>query len=119
MDQMKLDYFVSRYADFDEDALAELQSRADTLAEEAAAALDIVLAKRGIDKALLVQRAMENEESPPPEPKRSKGLMAAQLFAVAVIIVFSKALAEILPHWVSLIVVLGFLGYWAFRWFRK
>lgn len=122
MDKDKLDYFVARYGEFDEDALAELQIRIDTLAEEAAAALDIVLVRRGIDRTSLVQRAKESEAPMRSVPKRNAKLMAAQLAAVSVVVVLSKALAEILPRWVGLIVLLGcigLLGYWIFRWFRK
>jgi hypothetical protein len=122
MDKNKLDYFVARYGELDEDALAELQIRIDTLAEEAAAALDIVLAKRGIDRTLLVQLAKESEVPLRSEPKRNAKLMAAQLAAVSVVVVLSKALAEILPRWVGLIVLLGgigLLGSWIFRWFGK
>lgn len=122
MDNTKLDYFVARYATFDEDALAELQIKIDTLAEEAVAALDIVLTKRGIDRTLMVQRAKENEKPTPSEPKGRKGQMVAQLIGVSVVVVFSKALAEILPRWVGLIVLLGCLGfggYLIFRWFTR
>jgi hypothetical protein len=91
-----------------------------TLAEDAAAALAIVLAKRDIDRTLLIQGPKENEDPPPRlEPKRSMRLMAAQLVGAAVIIVFAKVVAQNTPHWVGLVVVLGFLGYWLYRWFRK
>jgi hypothetical protein len=120
MDKSKLDFFVSRYSEFDEDALAEVCGKADTLAEEAAAALAAVLAKRGIDRTLLIQRAKENEDPPLRlEPKRNMRLMAAQLVGAAVIIVFAKVVAQNTPNWVGLLVVLGFLGYWLYRWFGK
>ena len=123
MDKAKLEYFVSRYSELDEDDLAEVHSRADTLAEEASAALETVLAQRGIDRTLLVKLAKENEEPPPSlEPKRSKWLMAAQLGGAAFIIGFSSALAKATPRWVGLLIVLGYLVYgvyWVFRWFSK
>ena len=124
MDKTKLDYFVSRYSEFDEDALAEVCSRTDTLAEEAAVALATVLAKRGIDRTLLIQRAKENEDPLPRlEPKRSMRLMAAQLVGAAVVMVFANVVAQNTPNWVGLVVVLvvvlGFLGYWLYRWFGK
>lgn len=120
MDKAKLDFFVSRYSEFDEDALAEVCSKADTLAEEAAAALATVLAKRGIDRTQLIQRAKENEDPPRRlEPKRSMRLMGAQLVGAAIVIVFAKVVAQNTPNWVGVVVVLGFLGYWLYRWFRK
>jgi len=120
MDKTKLDFFVSHYSEFDEDALAEVCSKADTLAEEAATALDSVLAKRGIDRMLLIQRAKENEDPAPRlKPKRSMRLMAAQLVGAAVIIVFAKVVAQNTPNWVGLLVVLGLLSYWLYRWFGK
>lgn len=120
MDKTKLDFFVSRYSEFDEDALAEVCSKADTLAEEAAAALATVLAKRGIDRTQLIQKTKENEDPPPRlEPKRSMRLMAAQLVGAVVIIVFAKVVAQNTPNWIGLLVVLGFLGYWLYRWFGK
>lgn len=50
MDQSKLSYFTSRYSALDPDELGELVERRADLADEAIAALDQVLAQRGLSQ---------------------------------------------------------------------
>lgn len=50
MDQSKLSYFTSRYSALDRDELGDLVERRGDLADEAIAALDQVLAQRGLSQ---------------------------------------------------------------------
>ena len=50
MDQSKLSYFTSRYSALDRDELGDLVERRADLADEAIAALDHVLAQRGLSQ---------------------------------------------------------------------
>lgn len=50
MDQSKLSYFTSRYSALDRDELGDLVERRADLADEAIAALDYVLAQRGLSQ---------------------------------------------------------------------
>ena len=50
MDQSKLSYFISRYSALDRDELGDLVERRADLADEAVAALDQVLAQRGLSQ---------------------------------------------------------------------
>ena len=63
MDQSKLSYFTSRYSLLDRHELGDLVERRADLADEAIAALDNVLAKRGLS---------QTDVYTPPEPLRLK-----------------------------------------------
>jgi hypothetical protein len=53
MDSEKLSFFQARFSSFDTDALAELNERRESLAEEACAALDQVLSDKGLSATML------------------------------------------------------------------
>ena len=69
MDTAKFDYFVAKYRATDTDQVLELGARADSLAEEAAAALRQVAAERGL--ALSEAKEGATPTSPALSPKQA------------------------------------------------
>ncbi len=79
LDLDQVTYFRARYSRLDEEELTELAGRRDTLADEAAAALDDVLRTRGISVA-----AIAAANTPPPEtPVEQQITLAKDLWAGA------------------------------------
>jgi hypothetical protein len=74
MDPEKLSYFRVRFADFDADALAELNERRDTLAEEACVALDQVLSDKGLSAKMLSRYSTAKPALPASVLRRSDWL---------------------------------------------
>lgn len=119
MHDAKVSEFVAHYRRLSDEELIDLSARRDSMVPEAVAALDNVLTERHIDKQVLSTRRQEVLEERKPKPKPRIGLIAIQLLIVAVVMGFSSTLAQLIPHWLGLLIVLGFAFYWAFRWFRS
>lgn len=88
MDQSKLSYFTSRYSALDRDELGDLVERRADLADEAIAALDQVLAQRGLS---------QTDVFTPPAPVPPK--TAEQ--ETAEVIKETKLAIELLRSWVA------------------
>ena len=110
MDADKLHFFRTRYAGFDADALAELNERRESLAEEACAALDQILSEKGLSATMLSR--FSATELPPIAPKRNWKLAGLQLVGALLVISLTNAFIHIVPMWVSLLIFLGFLSWW-------
>lgn len=89
MDQSKLSYFTSRYSAFDRDELGDLVERRADLADEAIAALDLVLAQRGFS---------QKDVYTPPAPIRTKTAEQEK----AEVAKETKLAIELLRSWVAI-----------------
>jgi len=98
MDSEKISFFKARFSSFDADALAELNERRETLAEEACAALDQVLLEKGLSASMLSRFSTAKAELPVSVQKRNWRLAGLQLIGAFVIMVFANVLTNILPR---------------------
>lgn len=112
MDSEKVSFFHARFSSFDADALAELNQRRESLAEEACAALDQVLLEKGMSASMLSRFSTPKADMPATVQKRNWRLAGVQLIGALVVMVFASALAKTLPTWLSLLLVFGFVSWW-------
>ena len=123
MDQVKIDYFLARYRQLTPDELTELHARRSSLADEAVAALDSVLAARGIDPHVLDRFAQQSatpggDDVAGATPPRSITKMAGQLGIALVALLFVNVLVSAAPRWLSVAVLFCIGGYWAYARFK-
>jgi hypothetical protein len=117
MNQERVSYYLEHYRALDPDYLAELCEKSDTLVEEASEALNTVVSDRKLDRATLLASAQEIAiETSPKKSGRWSWRIFIQLVAVGLIAVFANGFAKVAPFWLSIWVVLAFLGYWLVEW---
>lgn len=113
MDNDKLQYFASEYSRLSDDELADITHR--ELVEEAEAALNAELAKRGIKRDAL----QATVEAPKVRPKRSWKLGAAHVVVIVVAFFIGRAALSFLPLWLLIFLLSGYALFAINRWFRK
>ena len=129
MDQLKLSYFTSRYSALDRDELGDLVKRRADLADEAIAALDQVLAQRGLSQTdvftppapILSKTAEQEKVEVVKETKLAIGLLrswiatACKFMIAMVCIAPAQQLLRALglgAIWSGLaVLVVGYIGY--------
>jgi hypothetical protein len=114
MDENMVAHFRSRYSELDIDGLVELHQRRDSLVEEACFALDEVLLQRGIAGSMLTRYASGPTESSPVATRRNWKVMAVQLVVILISTFLASALAQILPRWLSVLLLIGLFAWWLF-----
>jgi len=119
MDGSKVAELSTYYANRHTDELLQLSAQRDTLTDDALCALERVLASRGMTNAQISEPNPPHETVEPVTKRFSwgSGLQVLGIWFVGSI--FANVLAKNTPHWIGLLITIGFAGYLLYRFSAK